>query len=120
MKIARCLHTALLVSDLERAERFYGKILGLPEVERPMKFPGTWYQVGEFQIHLIVATNYCASIQNQEKWGRNPHIAFAVEDLEAIKERLDCYDIPMQPSASGRTALFARDPDGNIVELSQI
>ncbi|HEY9300821.1 MAG TPA: VOC family protein, partial [Phormidium sp.] len=55
MQITQCLHAAILVSDLERAEQFYGNVLGLSKVDRVLKFPGAWYQVGEFQIHLIVA-----------------------------------------------------------------
>ena len=29
-------------------------------------------------------------------------------------------DCPVQTSASGRPALFTQDPDGNIIELTQI
>jgi glyoxylase I family protein len=119
MQIINCLHTAILVTDLERAENFYEKVLGLSKVERAMKFPGSWYQVGEYQVHLIVAP----VVQNQElheKWGRNPHIAFSVANLDVAKENLLQNNCPIQPSASGRPAIFTQDPDGNIIELSQI
>ena len=53
MQITQCLHAAILVSDLERAEHFYGNVLGLPKVDRQLKFTGAWYQIGNFQIHLI-------------------------------------------------------------------
>ncbi|EAM49881.1 conserved hypothetical protein [Crocosphaera watsonii WH 8501] len=46
MTIIQCLHTAILVSDLEKAEHFYGDILGLEKVDRPLKYPGVWYQIG--------------------------------------------------------------------------
>ncbi|WP_088240098.1 VOC family protein [Calothrix rhizosoleniae] len=118
MQITQCLHTAILVTDLERAEQFYGKVLGLPKVERPMKFPGTWYQVGEYQVHLIVAPSVPGE-EKHEKWGRNPHIAFSVDNLEVAKQQLLNHNYPIQPSASGRAALFTQDPDGNIIELSQ-
>jgi len=115
------LHTAILVSDLEAAEHFYGTILGLPKVDRPtnIKFPGTWYQIGDQQLHLIVSPGYQAPLPNEEKWGRHPHVAFGVADLEATKIRLQNYNCPIQTSASGRAALFTRDPDGNVVELAQ-
>ena len=119
MQITQCLHAAVLVSDLERAEHFYGKVLGLSKVDRSLKFPGAWYQVGDFQIHLIVAPNATAELQNPEKWGRNPHIAFSVTDLDAAKQHLIAYNCFTQSSASGRAALFTQDPDGNIIELSQ-
>ena len=120
MQITQCLHVAVLVSDLERAEHFYSNVLGLSKVERSLKYPGAWYQVGEFQIHLIVAP-YSApyELQNQ-KWGRNPHVAFSVADLDAAKNQLIHHTCPIQISASGRAALFTQDPDGNIIELSQL
>ena len=118
MQIDRCLHSALLVSDLERAEFFYGTVLGLPKVDRTLKFPGVWYQVGAYQIHLIVDPNLQVNLQNEEKWGRNPHLAFSIDNLEAAKARLESSGFSVQTSASGRAALFTRDPDGNVIELS--
>ncbi|MEM7556690.1 MAG: VOC family protein [Cyanobacteria bacterium P01_A01_bin.84] len=119
MEVIQCLHTAILVTDLEKSEHFYGKVIGLPKVERSMKFPGSWFQVGEFQIHLIVAPSVSKETSN-EKWGRNPHLAFSVSDLESMKKLLVKYDCPIQPSSSGRAALFTKDPDGNIIELAQV
>ncbi|MBV6625538.1 MAG: VOC family protein [Rivularia sp. (in: Bacteria)] len=118
MQISQCLHAAILVTDLNRSEKFYGEILKLPQTERSRNFPGSWYQVGEYQLHLIVTSQVSHQPQH-EKWGRNPHIAFSVADLDAAKERLLNYNCPIQPSASGRRALFTQDPDGNIIELSE-
>jgi len=120
MQIKQCLHTAILVSDLERAENFYGKVLGLAKIDRSLKFPGAWYAVGDFQIHLIVAAAVPTAAQNSEKWGRNPHIAFAVADLDSAKTKLLAHHCSIQTSASGRAALFTQDPDNNIIELSQL
>ncbi len=120
MQITQCLHAAVLVSDLEQAEHFYSNVLGLSKVERSLKYPGAWYQVGEFQIHLIVAPLAPAELQNPEKWGRNPHVAFSVADLDAAKNQLIHHSCPIQMSASGRAAVFTQDPDGNIIELSQL
>jgi len=114
------LHIAVLVSDIPQARQFYGDLLNLPEAERSLSFPGIWYQVGSVQIHLIVHQQWQAPLANTAKWGRNPHMAFAVSDLDAIKQRLLTHDYPVQMSASGRAALFTQDPDGNIIELSQL
>lgn len=119
MQITQCLHAAVLVSNLEKAERFYGNVLGLSKVERVLKYPGAWYQIGNFQIHLIVDPSIQPTLQNPEKWGRNPHVALAVADLEAAKTHLLAHGYLTQMSASGRAALFTQDPDGNIIELSQ-
>ncbi|MEA5513380.1 VOC family protein [Nodularia sp. UHCC 0506] len=118
MQIIQSLHTAILVTDLEKSENFYSNLLGLSKIERSLKYPGVWYQVGNYQIHLIVATTVPTDNPDQ-KWGRNPHIAFAVADLDVAKQELLNQNYPVQFSASGRAALFTQDPDGNIIELSQ-
>jgi catechol 2,3-dioxygenase-like lactoylglutathione lyase family enzyme len=120
MKISHCLHTAILVTDLEKATYFYENILGLTKIDRPFQYDGIWYQVGDYQIHLIVDTNYQNHRQNPEKWGRNPHIAFAIDNVEAMGNYLENHGYAIQKSASGRKALFVNDPDGNILEMSQI
>jgi catechol 2,3-dioxygenase-like lactoylglutathione lyase family enzyme len=119
MQIVDCLHVAVLVSDLERAEHFYGTIMGLSKVDRQLKFPGVWYQIGNFQIHLIVDTALNPELQNSAKWGRNPHIAFSAANLDAAKQQLLEHGCELQISMSGRAALFTQDPDGNIIEISE-
>ena len=84
MTIIQCLHTAILVSDLEKAEHFYGDILGLEKVDRPLKYPGVWYQIGNYQIHLMVHSGFNFSLSNQEKWGRNHHFALGTDNLNDI------------------------------------
>ncbi|AUT01392.1 glyoxalase [Nostoc sp. CENA543] len=118
MQITQSLHTAILVTDLEQAENFYGQVLGLSKINRTLKYPGAWYQVGDYQIHLIVAPDVPTEKPN-EKWGRNPHVAFSVADLEAAKQELLNQNYPIQASASGRAAIFVKDPDGNVIEISQ-
>lgn len=128
--IDQYLHAAIVVRDLDAAIYFYGTVLGLERVDSPgerlcqraLRFPGAWYQLGETQIHLIVPesnTAYPALLDPSQKWGRNPHLAFRVANLDKAKEQLLKHNCPIQPSASGRPALFTQDPDGNVIELSQ-
>ena len=88
MEITQCLHVAILVSDLAKAEQFYSNILGLHKIERNLNYPGAWYQVGQFQLHLIVHPHLTIQRHNWEKWGRNPHVAFAANHLDEVKQRL--------------------------------
>ena len=121
MTITQCLHTAILVSDLAKAENFYSNILGLSKAkERSLKFPGSWYQIGAYQLHLIVDTDFTNQIFNPDKWGRNPHLALGTDNLAETITNLQSHGYPVQMSASGRAALFTKDPDGNILEISQI
>lgn len=120
MKIIKSLHTAFLVSNLEKSEYFYSHILGLSKVDRVLKYPGIWYQIGDYQIHLILDTTWQQNLQNEEKWGRNPHIAFATDNFKSIEEHLINCGYIFQTSASGRAALFVKDPDGNVIEISQV
>ena len=113
------LHVALQVSDLEKSEDFYSRIIGLNKVERSLAFPGTWYQIGDFQLHLIVS-NWAANPEREDKWGRHPHVTFAIDNLDEVKRDLTEQQIPFQMSSSGRAALFVKDPDGNTVELLQV
>jgi catechol 2,3-dioxygenase-like lactoylglutathione lyase family enzyme len=128
MQIEQALHVAIAVTDLDRAATFYGEVLGLPQADRPLKFPGLWYQVGAFQIHLIQCQSSpesspaptIAPLFDSQRWGRNPHLAFAVSDVAAIATSLETAGYAVQHSASGRSAIFVRDPDGNLLEFSQV
>ncbi|MBP0027571.1 VOC family protein [Roseofilum sp. Guam] len=120
MKIIQSLHTAILVSDLDKAEHFYSSVLGLTKIDRQLKFPGIWYQIGHYQLHLMMHPDVEITRWNPEKWGRNAHIAFEIDSLEEVKQQLIAYGCNFKLSSSGRSALFTQDPDGNILELQQI
>ena len=117
MAISQLLHASLLATDLERSHRFYKDVLGLESVERPLTFPGLWYQIGAQQLHLIEVNQLKPDQVNREKWGRNRHLAFCTDTLSEIRVRLEAQNIQFQMSASGRAALFTKDPDGNIIEI---
>ena len=120
MAITQLLHASLAVSDLGRSRHFFEAILGLTPVERPFSFAGTWYQLGEQQLHLIQVDQVKPDMVNLERWGRNRHVALGVTHLAELRARLEAENYPVQMSASGRAALFTQDPDGNIIELTQL
>lgn len=113
------LHAALNVTDLAKAHEFYGGILQLPLATRNLNFPGLWYQIGPVQLHLIVSETL-EQHHPDYRWGRNPHLALGVVNLEAVKNKLLAAEYEFQASNSGRAAIFVKDPDQNIIELSQI
>jgi glyoxylase I family protein len=119
LKITNCLHAAVLVTNVERSIEFYGNILGLQRIDRVLKYPGAWYQIGDFQIHLIEDKNHQTHIDLHAST-RNPHIALGVSDLAAAKQQLLAANCVVKMSNSGRAALFTQDPDGNAIELTQV
>jgi catechol 2,3-dioxygenase-like lactoylglutathione lyase family enzyme len=118
IEIINCLHAAVVVADLERAVEFYTGVLGLSRVDRPLNYPGAWYQIGDVQLHLIEDRNYRAPAIDLHVSTRNSHIAFGVRDLDAAKQRLTTANCVVKMSNSGRAALFTQDPDGNAIELT--
>jgi glyoxylase I family protein len=119
IEITSCLHAAVLVSNVERSIEFYSDIIGLERIDRTLKYPGVWYQIGDFQIHLIEDKNYQTQVDLQAST-RNPHIALGVSDLDAAKQQLLAANCIVKMSNSGRAALFTQDPDGNTIELTQV
>jgi catechol 2,3-dioxygenase-like lactoylglutathione lyase family enzyme len=113
------LHAALLVADLDRARRFYEHVIGLVPCPRPdLPYPGAWYALGEGQqLHLMNLPNPDAGKVRPPHGGRDRHIALGVNDMGALKSRLEAAGVVYTASQSGRAALFCRDPDGNTLEF---
>jgi catechol 2,3-dioxygenase-like lactoylglutathione lyase family enzyme len=119
-EISALLHAGLLVSDLARAKNFYESVLGLTRYpNRPdLPYPGEWYDLGGGQqLHLMQLANPDAHSIRPEHGGRDRHIALAVNDMTALKNRLDGAGVRYSVSKSGRAALFCRDPDNNTLEF---
>jgi glyoxylase I family protein len=118
MRIRRLLHAAILVTDLERAKRFYGGVLGLEEKPRhSFDFAGAWYDLGECELHLMLTSDALPSIDARPR--RDCHIAFQVDDLQSTTRALEEAGLSYRRSSSGLPSVFVRDPDGNLIELQK-
>ena len=111
-------HSSLIVADTKAALKFYCDILGLKLLDRP-NFPyfGAWLDLGLQQLHLLELPNPDPTTGRPEHGGRDRHVAFHVLKLDLIKEALEKGGVPYTLSASGRSALFCRDIDGNALEF---
>ena len=112
-------HVSILTSDVARSIKFYSGILGLtPSDKRPdLGFEGTWFELGQQQVHLIQADPVPATGKSNVRGGRDRHIAFQVDDINHLIEILESEGIEFERSRTGRAALFCRDPDGNALEF---
>lgn len=122
IKINQMMHTGLIIADLARSRAFYEGLLGFqPNPNRPnFGFEGVWYDIGENQVHLMVVPNPYTEVEHPAHGGRDIHIAFSVDDVEAVRAELENAGISCSMSLSGRAALFCRDPDGNALEFSAV
>jgi lactoylglutathione lyase len=116
------LHAMVRVRDLEASMTFYRDALGLIETRRKD------YPQGRFTlVYLAAPENPDAEVEltynyDQEDYGgaRNfGHLAFAVNNIYAICERLQQHGIAInRPPRDGRMA-FVRSPDNISIELLQ-
>jgi catechol 2,3-dioxygenase-like lactoylglutathione lyase family enzyme len=95
----------------EDARAFYGGRLGLEEVEKPEPLRGrggVWFRLADGQqLHVGVEQNFAPA--------RKAHPAFAVDDLDALAERLD--DVTWDDALPDAQRFYASDPFGNRLEF---
>ena len=92
----------------EAARAFYGGVLGLREVEKPAALRargGVWFE----QLHVGVEDGFVPA--------RKAHPAFAVDDLDALADRIG--DVQWDDAVPGVRRFYAHDPFGNRLEFVQ-
>ena len=135
-------HPAIVVPDLEKAREFYGEILGFTMVEEmswdnpsPVHDQITGLENSAARAYLMKCNNtylelfqYASPVSDHK--GRQPradepgirHLAFEVDDAQVAYDRLiRAGGIPMNPPYNfpeGGSAVYCRDPFGNIVEFT--
>jgi catechol-2,3-dioxygenase len=106
----------LAVVDLERAEHFYSKLLGLPVVERWEHRDAIWVLAGATRIGLWKPQVGVAG----GRGGIHVHYALQIadEDYEATVESLRAWGLEVFEDDFGDSrAAYVTDPDGNVVEF---
>jgi catechol 2,3-dioxygenase-like lactoylglutathione lyase family enzyme len=99
------------------ARRFYGGLLGLPELEKPAALQargGCWFACGQGQLHVGVSEPFAPATK--------AHPALRLRDaraLAALVARLEGAGCPTRREADlpGIARAFVDDPFGNRVEL---
>ncbi len=98
------------------ARRFFGDLIGLPELEKPEPLRGrggAWFAVGDRQLHIGVETDFTPA--------RKAHPAFELPaaDLDLLADRLADTGIRIDwdPSLPGQRRFYCQDPWGNRLEF---
>lgn len=128
MGITALQHCTLIVQDMAATRLFYTEALGMAEVARPSSFDfdGAWFRTAAAEIHVIAAADTRSPAGGIDPGpagyrGRAFHIAFEVDNLAAMQERLTSYNVPIvggpQDRGDGVTQLYLFDPDRYLIEL---
>ena len=120
----RFLHSMIRVRDLSAATHFYCDLLGLREVRRREsqsgRFTLVFLETGDADDTAQIELTYNWDQSQPYDGGRNfGHLAFAVEDIYAVCEKLQQSGVTiLRPPRDGRMA-FVKSPDGISIELLQ-
>ncbi len=124
--LANALVCATLpTTDLDRAKRFYGDMLGLPEadfgVEGGVLYTagaGTMFRVYERPPSTAEHTVAVFLVELEQEMAelRDRGVSFEEYDLPGLKTENGIYS----DEQSGFKGSWVKDPDGNIVGLTQI
>lgn len=125
MRVEGLHHVALKVHDVARAARFYGGLLGLPELRRFEDAEGLraiWLQLGGGTLMLERSTGRAAQEDEAADFHQDPPgwhlvaLSIPAADRPAWVEHLAAHDTPVVHASD--FTLYVLDPEGNRVGLS--
>jgi catechol 2,3-dioxygenase len=123
MKISSLGHVVLRVTDRERAERFYGGVLGLPVCARFDEggFKMAFFTLGNHHDFAVMEVSGEGSSRSESAVGLH-HVAFKIgntlDELREARARLEAAGVATTPIDHDVTkSLYFADPDGNGVEV---
>ena len=99
---------------------FYLNVLGFEDdtsIRPNLPFKGAFVRGGSQQIHLMELPNPDPVSGRPDHAGRDRHVAFEIQSIDPLIERLNEKGHPFTMSKSGRRAVFTRDVDGNGLEF---
>ena len=119
-------HIAIICSDYDAAKDFYVTKLGFPVIRenyRPER--DDWkidLRINETtELELFIMKNHPQRL-SPEAYGLR-HLAFQVENVPAVVEKLEAMDIPCEPvrfdTFTGNRMTFFHDPDGLPLEIHE-
>ncbi|WP_372637711.1 VOC family protein [Fodinibius sp.] len=113
-------HITIRVNDIERAEEFYGDVLGFELVRKMGKSMAVYRVGGKDTLVLVEAeTSYDPSSRDY----RVDHFGFFLdseEEVDEMAEYLRQKEVTVLSGPANRKRgrfVFASDPDGNMIEF---
>jgi catechol 2,3-dioxygenase-like lactoylglutathione lyase family enzyme len=128
VQLDRVIETCLYVDDLDRAARFYERVLGLALLTSDARFRA--YDVGGNSVLLLFRRGATLETVRMPGGtipphdGHGPlHMAFAVsaDELPQWEARLEAESIDIEGRTDwsrGGKSIYFRDPDGHLLELA--
>jgi catechol 2,3-dioxygenase-like lactoylglutathione lyase family enzyme len=129
MRPQAILEAALYVDDLERAEDFYGRVLGLEFVSR-MAGRHVFFRCGQMIVLLFNAgatripiANSTLPVPAHGASGAG-HLCFRAQgaEIDAWKQRLEAHSVSIEADfewPGGGRSIYFRDPSGNSLEFGE-
>ena len=129
-------HTGQVVTDLERAKRFYQEVLGfkfwyeitppdemtakLSSLEPPLGVTASYLTLDGFVLELMHYSVRGATAPYRPRTMAEPgltHLSISVDDVRATAEKAREFGGEIIEDSDVGAALFIRDPEGQLLEL---
>lgn len=117
----RVHHIALVTAELQRAERFYVEVLGLPVTQRHQDDRGApravWLALGDGAFLALEKGDPTSAPRADASRGLHClALAITPSTRETWRARLEAHAVPIEKESA--YTLYVRDPDGVLVGLS--
>ena len=118
-------HVAVIASDYAVSKRFYTEVLGFPVIGEHYRADRQSWKLdlalpGGAQLELFSFPGAPPRVDRPEACGLR-HLAFAVDDIDAVKEALETAGVGVEvvrvDETTGRRFAFFKDPDGLPLEI---
>jgi catechol 2,3-dioxygenase-like lactoylglutathione lyase family enzyme len=98
------------------ARRFFGELIGLPELEKPEVLRargGAWFALGAQQLHVGVESGFSPARK------AHPALRLSAPELDDLAERLEAAGVPVtwDEALPGERRFYSEDPWGNRIEF---
>ena len=110
------VQVAAPVGSEGEARRFYGELLGLPELPKPAALQargGVWFACGAQQLHVGISEQFTPADK------AHPALQVRLGELDGLAARLESAGAPVRwdDAIPGTRRFHTADPWGNRIEL---